>query len=66
MTNLYKLLEAKIKLEESILIATTQPTTQNKTKQLGLCGIMIGKTTYYTSTALVPYLRSIGAIPLQH
>ena len=26
-----------------IIIATTQPTTQNNTKQLGLCGIIIGK-----------------------
>ena len=26
-------------------IATTQPTTQNKAKQLGWCGIIIGKKT---------------------
>jgi hypothetical protein len=28
---------------ESIPFATTQPTTQNKTKQLGWFGIIIGK-----------------------
>jgi hypothetical protein len=29
----------------STFIATIQPTTQNKTKQLGWCGIIIGKKT---------------------
>ena len=32
-------------------IATTQPTTQNKTKEFGWCGIIIGKRTHIASTA---------------
>ena len=32
------------------VIATTQPTTQNKTKQVGWCGIIIGKINHHHTT----------------
>jgi hypothetical protein len=35
-------------------IATIQPTKQNKTKQLGWCGIIIGKKTTTTTTTTTP------------
>jgi hypothetical protein len=34
--------------QNKLTIATIQPTTQNKTKQLGCCGIIIGKKTTTT------------------
>jgi hypothetical protein len=37
-----------------LYIATTQPTTQNKTKQLGWCGIIIGKINHTTTTTTTP------------
>jgi hypothetical protein len=42
------------------LIATIQPTTQNKTKQLGWCGIIIGKKT--TTTPPPPPHHHTGMI----
>jgi hypothetical protein len=33
------------------IIATTQPTTQNETKEFGWCGIIIGKRTCIASAA---------------
>jgi hypothetical protein len=38
----------------NVLVATTQPTTQNKTKQLGWCGYIIGKKTTTTTTTTPP------------
>jgi hypothetical protein len=36
-------------------IATTQPTTQNKTKQFGWSGIIIGKTHHHTATDVMTF-----------
>jgi hypothetical protein len=37
-------------MSRNTTFATTQPTTQNKTKQLGWCGIIIGKKPTTTTT----------------
>jgi hypothetical protein len=38
-----------------LIFATTQPTTQNKTKQLGWCGIIIGKINHTTTPGPITF-----------
>ena len=44
-----------------LLIATTQPTKQNKTKQLGWRGIIIGKKTTTTPLHFDPLQGNLGS-----
>jgi hypothetical protein len=44
------------------IVATTQQTTQNKTKQLGWCGIIIGKLNHTTTPGPITFKAVPGKL----